>query len=67
MLLASIYLLTSKMCYSLLRGIATFFVKITCILFSGLESTTRLSLQIGLSACNIVMTDVAPSSLLRFH
>jgi len=30
-------------------------------------STTRLSLQLGLSACNIVMIEVAPSSLLRFH
>jgi len=36
------------------------------ILFSGLWSKT-LSLQIGLSACNILMIDVAPSSVLHFH
>jgi len=35
---------------------------------SGLGSTTRLSLQIGLSACiNIVMIDVASTSVSRFH
>ena len=32
-----------------------------------LGSTTLLSLQIGLSACNILMIDEAPSSVLRFH
>jgi len=65
---ASIYLLTSKMCCNLLKGIATcFFVKITRILFYGLGSTTRLSLQIGLSVCIIRDDRRGAPSILCIH
>jgi len=46
---ASIYLLTSK-CSVIFLGELPVFAKITRVVFSGLWSETRLSLQIGLSA-----------------
>ena len=55
---ASIYLLASIM-YCNLWGIATFFAKITRVVFSGLQSTIRLSLQKAYQPDTI--------DVLRFH